>query len=101
MLSYLLHYLVSSMFVDTGGDRACLYFYFLDRSSWAHEDIVLDFIFLFWFDLRSMTFYSDCSLLEHATGVSSLLQLLWWDDQYRYFLVPFSYHCTVSTKSCR
>ena len=80
MLYYLLHSIVRLMFVGKEEDRACLYFYFLDRYSWAHEKIVLASIFCFridrrrhtrisclhlfsdWFDLSSMTFLLDCSL---------------------------------------
>ena len=107
------------MFAGTRGDRDRLYFYFLDRSSREHEKIVIAFIFCFWIDLCRNTrrsclpFFSDCvdlcsmkllsdrSLLAHVTGVSALLQYFGWDDQSRYFLVPVSYRCTVSTRSCR
>ena len=118
MLCHLLHSLVSSMFVVTRGDRACLYFSFLDRSLGAHEEIVLVSLLCFrinirrqtrrlclplfsdWVDLYSMTLLSDCSLLSHVIGVSALLQHFGWDDQSRYFLVPVRYFCTISTQSC-
>ena len=107
------------MFVGTRGDCACLSFSFVDRSSGAHEEIVLASLFCFrinlcrhtrrsclpffsnWVDLRSMTFLSDRYLSAHVTGVSALLQRFWWDDQYSYFRVPVSYRCNVSTRSCR
>ena len=119
MLYYLLHSIVSSMFVGTEVNRACFYFHFLDQYPGAHEEIVLASILCFlinlcrhtrrsclplfsdWVNICSMTFSSDHYLLEHVTGVSALLQRFGWDDQSHYFLVPVSYCCTVSTKSCR
>ena len=56
-------------------------------------------IFCFYINLRLMMLFLDCSLLAHVTGVSTLLQLLRWDDQSRYFLVLVSYICTISTRS--
>ena len=44
-----------SIFVVTRGDRACPSFLFPYRSSWAHEEIVIAFIFLFWIDLCGHT----------------------------------------------
>ena len=117
MLYYLLHSIVSSMFIGTRGDHDCLSFYFQDRSFGAHKEIVLASLFCFqvdlrrhtrrfclpffydWFDIRYMTFLSDHSMLAHVTGVSSLLQRFSWDYQYFYFLVPVNYHCAVSTRS--
>ena len=90
-----------SIFVATRGDHACLYFLFTDRSWWEHKETVLAFIFCFWVDLSSTTLLSDCFLLEHVTGVSALLRHFGKDDQSRYFLVPFRYCYTISTRSCR
>ena len=119
MLYYLLHSLISSMFVGTRGDCSCLSFSFMCQFSGVHKDIVLASLFCFPIDIRrhtsrfclsffsdwvylcSMAFSSDCSLLEHVTGVSALLQRFGWDDQSCYFLVLASYHCTVSTLSRR
>ena len=44
-------YVSGSIFVRTQGDRAWLYFLFLYRSLWAHEEILIDFIFCFWINL--------------------------------------------------
>ena len=56
---------------------------FLDISLWAHEEIVLDFIFCFWIDICSTTLSSDCSLLANVTDVSALLKRFGLDDQSR------------------
>ena len=84
MLYYLLHSLVSLMFVGTRGDHACPYFPFMNGSSGSHEEIVLAYLFCLrtdlhrhtkrsfltffsdWFNLRSMTFSSDFFLLARV-----------------------------------
>ena len=88
-----------SIFWGTQKDRACLYFLFLDQSSWAHKEIVIAFLFYFWIDLCLMMLLSDFSLLEHVTGVSDLLQRFGWNDHSCYFLILVSYFCTISTQS--
>ena len=105
------------MFVGTREDRACLSFSFLFRYSWSHKEVVIASIFCFPIDLRRhtrrycLTFFSDCfglrsmeflsdlSLLANVNSVSVLLQRFGWDYRSRYFLVPVSYRCTVSTRS--
>ena len=89
------------IFMGTQGYRVCLSFLFLDQSLWAHEEIVLAFLFFFWIGIRLVTLLSDCSLLSHVTDMSTLLQRFRWDHQSRYFLVPVIYCCTVSTQSRR
>ena len=118
MLYYLPHSIVSSIFVGTRGNYACLnffgyifvgtrgdrswlYFLFLDWYLRSHGEIVLAFHFCFCIDIRSMTLSSDHSLLAQVTGVSALLPHFGWDDQSHYFLVPVRYRCTVSTWSRR
>ena len=105
------------MFVGTRGDHARPSLHFMDRSSWANEEIVISLIFYFWidlcrhtrrlclplfyvwFDLRSMALSPYRSLLAQMNGVYALLQCLGWDDQSWYFLVPVSYRCTVRARS--
>ena len=107
------------MFVCTQLDPAWLSISFLDRSSGAHEEIMLASIFCFWVDLHrhtrrsclplfsdwvnlfSTTFLSDSSLLSQMPGAYALIQRFGWDDQSRCFFVPISYHCNVNTRSCR
>ena len=87
ILFYLLHFLVSSIFIGTRGDRDLLSFLFP--------------ILCLWINLSLVTLSSDFSLLEHLTGMYALLQRLGWDNQCHYYLVPVRYFCTVSTRSCR
>ena len=89
------------IFVGKQVDRACLYFLFMDLSLWAHEEIIIAFLFCLWINISSVTLLSDCFLLAHMTDVSALLQLFGWDDQSRYFFIPVSHWCTVSTRSGR
>ena len=83
MLYYLLHSLVSSMFVGTQGDYDFLYFIFWIDFQGAHKDIMLASPFCFqidicthtrisslsffsdWFNLHFIAFLSDRYLLAH------------------------------------
>ena len=106
------------MSVDIQGYCAWL-FSFMDWYSWAHKEIVLASLFYLqidlcgntrrsclsffysWVNIRSTTFLSDRSLLEHMTDLSALLQRFGWDYQSCCFIVPLRYLCTVITLSCR
>ena len=90
-----------SIFVVTGGDHDCLSFLFLDWCSWAHKEIVIEFLFCFWINLRLVMLLPDFPLLTHVTGMSSLLQRFGWDNQSRFSLVLVRYRCTIITLSSR
>ena len=71
MLYYLLHSLVSSMFVGKWGDRACLPYLFLDRSLGSHKGIVLAS-----FSVSEAIFvgiWGECTCLSFLIGLISVL----------------------------
>ena len=90
-------------------DKLKLYYFLIyclissDRSWLSHVEIMLSFpsYYLFLGQFVFGDFLSDRFLLAHVTGMSALLQIFGWDDQYHHFLIPVRYCCTVSTKSCR